>query len=60
MTAEEEKYIEEKKCPYCGSKVVKRQVTDKTKNTFGQWYEKCENNDKNNQKCDYYKFLDEE
>lgn len=60
MTAEEEKYIEEKKCPKCGSKVVKRQVTDKTKNTFGQWYEKCENNDKNNQKCDYYKFLDEE
>lgn len=55
-----EKYTEEKKCPKCGAKVVKRRVSDERKETFGKLYEKCENNDKNNKECDYFKWFDEE
>lgn len=51
---------EEKKCPKCGSKVVKRRVSDERKETFGKLYEKCEKNDKDNQQCKYFKWLDEE
>lgn len=50
---------EEKKCPKCGSKVVQRRVSNKRKESFGKLYEKCENNDKNNKECDYFKWLNE-
>jgi plasmid replication initiation protein len=51
---------EEKKCPKCGSKVIKRRVSDERKESFGKPYEKCEKNDPPcNQECDYFKWLDE-
>lgn len=59
IETKKETYTEEKKCPKCGSKVVKRRVSDERKETFGKLYEKCEKNDKNNKECDYFKWLDE-
>lgn len=50
---------EEKKCPNCGSKVVKRRVSNERKESFGKLYEKCEKNDKDNQQCKYFKWIDE-
>lgn len=59
LETKKETYTEEKKCPNCGSKVVKRRVSDQRKETFGKLYEKCEKNDKDNQQCKYFKWLDE-
>lgn len=60
LETKKETYTEEKKCPKCGSKVIQRRVSDERKETFGKLYEKCEKNDKNNQQCKYFKWLDEE
>lgn len=60
IETKKETYTEEKKCPKCGSKVIQRRVSDKRKESFGKLYEKCEKNDKDNQQCKYFKWLDEE
>lgn len=49
---------EEKKCPKCGAKVIQRRVSDERKDSFGKLYEKCEKNDKDNQQCKYFKWLE--
>lgn len=59
IETKKETYTEEKKCPKCGSKVIQRRVSDKRKESFGKLYEKCEKNDKDNQQCKYFKWLDE-
>lgn len=59
IETKKETYTEEKKCPKCGSKVVQRRVSNERKESFGKLYEKCEKNDKDNQQCKYFKWLDE-
>lgn len=55
-----EKVIEtDKKCPYCGSKVISRTVTGDTPNK-GRKYEKCEKNDikLGDDKCRYFQWIE--
>ena len=49
--------VEPYKCPYCDSEVIERVATGHGEN-LGRRYRKCIKNDKSNQQCKYFEWID--